>query len=398
MTPRGLNAPDLRRGNRAALLRLVYRHRAIARNDLANILGLTRAAVTILVNDLLKEGLVEEAGSSGAAGHAGRRKVFLRIRPEAGLLLGFGVDHEKVQAVLSDLSGKVLASRNLPSPAVPSLSGAQAAGPLIGFIREASAGLLGGISCEKAGVLGAGIGVTGRVDSKAGLSLREPRLWEGPVDLKAPLEAALGIPVAVDNNVRSLSLAETLLTEASDTSPAGLLFVKYGPGVGAAWTVGGIPWQGVHHRAGELGHTLVELSGPECPYCGRRGCLESLVSAKALGDILKMPGARADMLTAELERRDPVAFSTLAARFARALGNAIELYDPGTVALYGLPFRNDNLLKAVLDRVESNERPCIVRRSFLDPELPALGGIALALNELLEKGAIPPKGESNVPR
>ena len=386
MTPRGQSAPDLRRGNREALLRLVFRHGAIARNDLARLLGLTRAGVTILVTNLIEEGLVEEAGLSGAAGHAGRRKVFLRIRPQAGKLLGFGVDNEKVQAVLTDLSGSVLAFRNLPSPAVPSLTGQEASGPLLGFVREATAGLLGGRTCTEAGVLGAGLGVTGRVDASIGVSLREPRLWEGPVPLKAPLEAALGIPVFVDNNVRALALAESLLTESRSHAPVGLFFVKYGPGVGAAWSVGGVPWQGVHHRAGELGHTLVELDGPVCPYCGRRGCLESLVSAWALGERLSMHSLRVDQLVGELERSDPDAFSTLATRFARALSNAIELYDPGTVALYGLAFRNEAFLAAVLERVESNERPCTVRRSFLDPEFPAIGGVALALDEVLARG------------
>jgi predicted NBD/HSP70 family sugar kinase len=104
------------------------------------------------------------------------------------------------------------------------------------------------------------------VDADAGISLREPRLWEGQVDLKIPLQAALGIPVVVNNNVRALAIAETLLTEARETPSGGLLLVKYGPGVGAAWAVGGTPWQGVHHRAGELGHTVVEPEGPVCPY------------------------------------------------------------------------------------------------------------------------------------
>jgi predicted NBD/HSP70 family sugar kinase len=99
-----------------------------------------------------------------------------------------------------------------------------------------------------------------------------------------------------------------------------------------------------------------------------------------------MPGARAEVLTAELAASRPADFDQLATRFARALGNAIELYDPGTVVLYGTPFRQDELLRAVIDRVESNERPCEIRRSLLDPELPALGGVALALDRLLLGG------------
>lgn len=385
MTPRGLNAPDLRRGNRAGLLGLVHRHGAMARNDLAKALGLTRAAVTFLVNDLLAEGWLQEAGAAGAAGHAGRRKIFLRIRPDSGTLIGIGVDHERVQAVLADMSGSVIAARTLPSPAVPRLAGAEASGPLLGFIREAVSGLLKGATPSEAHVLAVGLGVTGRVDPDEGVSLREPRLWEGPVPLKEPLESLLGVPVLVDNNVRALAMAELLLTDMRAQPPRGLFFVKYGPGVGAAWLVGGTPWRGSHLRAGELGHTLVELDGPVCPYCGRRGCLESLVSARAIAEREGWPG-RAEVLVARLLAERPDEAELLAARFARALGNAIELYDPGTVTLYGAPFRVEGFLSEVTHRVEANGRPCELVRSALDPDLPAIGGVALALNHILSGG------------
>jgi len=389
MTPRGYSAADIRKRNRAGLLRLVHRHGAIARNDLARSLGLTRASVTILANELLDEGLLVEAGSSGGSGRAGRRKIYLRVRAEAGKVIGVGVEPDRVQVLVADLAGSVTGVRNLPSPAArlgkerePGLALARAVG-------EAARELLGGGAPGAAGVVWAGLGVTGRVDPEEGVSIREPRLWEGPVRLAEPLEAALGLPAAVDNNVRALALAEILLTDARRSPPAGLLFVKYGPGVGGALTTGGAPWAGAHNRAGEIGHTLVEPYGEPCPYCGRRGCLESLVSAGALGRALGREGARIDALCAELASRDPEAFSALAARFARALGNAIELCDPAIVALYGTPFRNPALFTEIARRVEPNDRPCEIRRSGLDTELPALGGAALALDRFLEAGGIP---------
>jgi glucokinase/N-acylmannosamine kinase len=180
-----------------------------------------------------------------------------------------------------------------------------------------------------------------------------------------------------------LALAELLLTDAKLSAPPGLLFVKYGPGVGAAWAVSGKPWPGAHFRSGELGHTLVENDGPVCAYCGRRGCLESLVSAQALGDSREAKGgrgARVEELCASLEAKAPEAFSILAQRFARAIGNAIEVCDPSIVTLYGAPFRDGRLFEEIAARVVSNERPCEIRRSGLDTDLPALGGVALALD------------------
>ncbi len=378
MTPRGLSSPDLRKRNRTGILRLIHRHGGIARNDLAKALGLTRASVTYLVSELMDDGLVVEGASSESAGKVGRRKIFMNIRPEAASVLGIGLDFDRLQLVLTDLAGTVLGVRNLPSSASPSSHGQEAAENLAKKISEAKTKLVSGSNGGP--LIGAGFTVTGRVDSSAGVSLREPRLWSGSVALRDPLAAALGIPVAVDNNVRALALAELLLTEARASAPTGLLFVKYGPGVGAAWAVGGVPWPGAHFRSGELGHTLVENDGPPCVYCGRKGCLESLVSAMALGEMLGANGGRIEDLCHALEADDPAGFSTLAQRFARAIGNAIEVCDPAVVTLYGAPFRSGRLFEEIAARVESNERPCEIRRSALDPDLPALGGAALALD------------------
>lgn len=378
MTPHGFSSPDLRRRNRAGILRLMHRHGSIARNDLAKELGLTRASVTYLINELLSDGLVAEGAASEADGRAGRRKIFMHIRSEAASVVGISADSERLQIVLADLSGTVLGVRNLPSPSSNESDAVAIESALVTHVGQALAELTA--EAHRPSVMGTGIVVTGRVDSEAGVSLREPRLWPGQVNLREPLERALGVPVAVDNNVRALALAELLLTDAKASSPAGLLFVKYGPGVGAAWAVGGVPWPGAHFRSGELGHTLVENDGPPCAYCGRRGCLESLVSARALADAMGLRGGRAEDLCSTLETHDHHAFATLAARFARAIGNAIEVCDPSVVTLYGAPFRSGTLFDEIAMRVESNERPCEIRRSGLDPDLPALGGAALALD------------------
>ncbi len=417
MTAQGWNAPDLRKRNRAGILRLVHRQGDIARNELALALGLTKAAVTILVNELIDDGLIVEAGEQAGAKRAGRRKIALRIRPEAGRILGVGIDAERVQVILADLSGAVLGVRDLPPPGalpaaapLPGVERGEAASPADGVmgariaaaVCAAAAELAGGTDLSALGIMGAGLGVTGRVDEERGISLREPRLWSAPVALREPLEAALKLCVSVDNNVRALALAELLLTDARRESPAGLLFVKYGPGVGASWTMGGTPWPGAHHRSGELGHTVVASEGPVCPYCGRVGCLESLVSARALEQALgqsglssrpgshahsvRRSGSRTDELCELLRANDPAAYERLASRFALALGNAIELCDPTAVVLYGTPFRQGPLFDEIARRVEANERPCDIRRSAMDPALPALGGAALALERFFADG------------
>ncbi|HOX13512.1 MAG TPA: hypothetical protein PLB56_11430, partial [Spirochaetales bacterium] len=182
MTPRGLSATDIRRRNRSGILRLIHRHGALARNDLAGALGLTRASVTILSGELLDEGLLEEAGSSGPGGKAGRRKVFLRIRPGAGKLIGAGVEPDRLQVLVTDLAGRVLGVRELPPgdfagpgagghPGPDSREGSRKAEPgarLAEAVLGSASDILGEAGPAAAGVVGAGLGVTGRVDPGTG--------------------------------------------------------------------------------------------------------------------------------------------------------------------------------------------------------------------------------------
>ncbi len=152
MNPHGLSASDLRKRNRAGLLGLVHRNGAIARNDLASNIGLTRASVTILANELIEEGLLVEAGSSSGTGKAGRRKIYLRIRSEAAMLLGIGLESDRLQVLLTDLGGAVLGVRNL---SVPRGIRSGNPGPLLAkLVSEATRELAGGRSAAEAGVIG----------------------------------------------------------------------------------------------------------------------------------------------------------------------------------------------------------------------------------------------------
>jgi len=89
VTAQGWNAPDLRKRNRAGILRLVHRQGDIARHELALALGLTKAAVTILVNELIDDGLIVEAGEQAGAkradsdDHMRRRAAHLGKQVEA---------------------------------------------------------------------------------------------------------------------------------------------------------------------------------------------------------------------------------------------------------------------------------------------------------------------------
>ena len=136
--------------------------------------------------------------------------------------------------------------------------------------------------------------------------------------LKADIEAALGQPVRMENDANCFLRSEVIdgAATGSDTT----LGVILGTGVGGALAVGHHVLNGANSIAGEWGHNPLpwprgneESPGPAC-YCGKHGCIETLLNGAAF--------ARVDM-------------QTYADRLARGLAAVINAFDPHTIVLGG---------------------------------------------------------------
>ncbi|KAG7255561.1 hypothetical protein CRUP_001926 [Coryphaenoides rupestris] len=126
-----------------------------------------------------------------------------------------------------------------------------------------------------------GVSTGGRVNPQEGVILHSTKLiqeWSS-VDLRTPLSDALHLPVWLDNDGNCAALAERKFGHGRGVE--NFVNIITGTGIG-----GGI----IHHHelvhgstfcAGELGHIMVSLDGPEC-MCGGRGCIEAYASGMAL--------------------------------------------------------------------------------------------------------------------
>jgi fructokinase len=161
--------------------------------------------------------------------------------------------------------------------------------------------------------------------------------------LKRDLEAALGQSVAVANDANCLALSEA--TDGAGAG-AGVVFAAIlGTGVGAGIAVHGRVLTGPNGVAGEWGHNPLPWLDEDTPrwacYCGRRGCIETLVSGPGLARLhaLRHGGAlAAAQIAAAAGRGDAASADTLerhAALLARALAGVINLLDPDVIVLGG---------------------------------------------------------------
>lgn len=130
-------------------------------------------------------------------------------------------------------------------------------------------------------VAGVGVGVPALIDMDAGVVLDLPNLpgrWTGVAVTRAVAHRT-GLPTALINDVRAFAVAEHALGAARGADTA--LCAAVGTGIGGGVIAHGRVLFGLGGAAGEIGHLIVEPTGPRCG-CGNRGCAEALASGPAI--------------------------------------------------------------------------------------------------------------------
>jgi glucokinase len=134
-------------------------------------------------------------------------------------------------------------------------------------------------------VAGVGIGAPGSVDFESGTVMFAPNLegWKD-ISLKKELEKILGVPVFVENDCNICTLG--VYVAELKSKPRSMVGIFVGTGIGGGLVIDGELYNGVGHTAGEIGHMVLEISGPKCG-CGNKGCFEALASRTAIFQQIK---------------------------------------------------------------------------------------------------------------
>jgi fructokinase len=188
-----------------------------------------------------------------------------------------------------------------------------------------------------------GIGHPGTLDRNIGAikNANTTALNGRPFD--KDLEKALGVPVKLANDANCFAVAEALMGAAAEVLPnAETVFgVILGTGVGGGWVVNGKVLNGRQGIAGEWGHNFLDESGGPC-YCGRIGCVETVISGpalerfyatqsgekKSLKEIVQLASAGTDPHAARTMQR-------LVHFFGKAIAVVINIMDPDVIVLGG---------------------------------------------------------------
>jgi predicted NBD/HSP70 family sugar kinase len=256
------NSAGMKYRNRQTILSIISRD-PISRAELARKTGLTRAAISIIVDDLIDNGIILEIGATES--ECGRKPVLLDIKSDCFFAVGVDISRAGCRCGIVDLKGKVRQKKeiNINSKSVD--QAVEAIGMAVNKLVKNS-----GIPKEK--ILGIGVSCPGPVDISSGTVLNPPNfdLWHG-VDLVGRLKKKLDYSIYLENISMSLAIAEKNFARGTEFKNFILLAVD--DGIGAGIIIDNKPYRGARGFGGEIGHTSIDMNGRKCS-CGNRGCVE----------------------------------------------------------------------------------------------------------------------------
>jgi predicted NBD/HSP70 family sugar kinase len=322
---------DVRRGNLVRVLASLAKARSDpdmhpTRADLAARTGLTKASVSSLVAELVDAGLVAESGAA-RDGERGRPGVALELSNRRGVV-GMEINVDYISAGLLDLGGTLRIHRTLES---------SNRGESPESVMTLLAGLVSDIAAEASAagivILGGGLAVPGLVDATSGTVDSAPNLhWRGVALELGRLLPAAPFGTVLHNEANCAALGELWYGHGLDFHD--YLFVSGEVGVGGGLVIGSELFAGPRGQAGEVGHMVVEPSGPDCS-CGGHGCLETFAGQEAIFSEAGIPPGTASVRLAGLREQLASGDSAAISAVARA-GHYLGIAAASTARLMNL--------------------------------------------------------------
>lgn len=350
--------------NKHAAVDLIrFAGKGISRSDIAEELGLTRAGVTIIVNDLLDSGIILETNSRSTP--SGRPPVVLELNPEYGLVAAIDMGATHLSVAVGDFSARIIQETeqsfridNGPEKCLDEVSQA-----LQGIVEKC------GITVKDLAAVG--VSVPGPVVTDAGMVMAPPIMpgWDR-FPIRDTLEKLWKVSVTINNDADLGALGEWAY--GAGRGERNLAFIKVGSGIGAGLIIDQQIYVGSTGSAGEIGHLTIDKNGPLCT-CGNYGCLEAFASGSAIeiqAQKLVESGKRT-LLTksdrhtisvsdvADAARRGDLASQEIIKRSGTFIGiaiaNLINMINPSTVIIGGGVAQVGDLLTGPI-RQEVRER------------------------------------------
>lgn len=349
--PRNVESKNLKK-----IYSLFTEQKTLTRGDIVSKTGLTYPTVGKMIDKLLDEELITWQGMTKSTG--GRRAEKYKINNQRLLVVGMTLKLNRVGMSLISLNGEVLRKKGY-------LIDYQ--GDLVGNLTKILKEFLSESDQLANKILGLSISFPGIVNKLQSKAIYSTILKVTNLQLKEWLEQEFNFPVWLENDVNLMAMGESYFSRINYQK--GLLYIFWETGIGSAMM---FAQDLVNNEfAGQLGHVVVQPQGELC-FCGKRGCLETVLSPAIL--INQVKTRLASQVKSSLHRYDPVTLIDVLKEAEKgdslgevvldkienslglALANYIELFDPDLLILNGeifhrVPFLVNRLKEYINSRI-----------------------------------------------
>lgn len=363
------------------LLRAISRSGPLSRTEMAQVLGLSKAAMSGLARDLIELGILCETDTVYGQG---RPSIRLDLQPDCAFFVGVSLLQDPAPMILGNLKGEVIGRAEIPLSRDPAA--------IADAIADALPALLAAHSDAVEKLAGIGVALSGFVDETQKNCVQSTLLGWQDVPLADIIRERTGIKTFIENDAKAVAVGEKLFGSAREIQNFSV--VSLGDGIGCAHFIDGRLYRGNHGGAGEIAHSTIEPGGAPCR-CGKRGCLDTVASMKAIKEMSRAEGFECTSLT-EIETEAATgnaAAIRILHRAGSALGlaiaNLIQMNDPGQILITHLEGSFDGLFGTVVNQaVETNvlpryagQTPIHVRR--VDGDIWARGAASIAAHHFI---------------
>ena len=361
--------------NTRLVLETIIESESISRAAISKKLGLTKATISIIVQELINKKLVIEVGSDDTK--LGRKPILLSLNKKAGYGISIDIGVKTISALSSDLAGEDRGLKQITTPKNPS------------YLLEALIKLIETMKLDDHipyNLVGISLGIHGLVqDNQVSFA---PYYDLSKINLAHELESHFDVPVYLENEANLSVIGE----KTFQYDYKNIANISIHSGIGLGIIINDELYTGYNGRAGEFGHTIVEIGGRTCP-CGNNGCLEQYMSEQALMKELaqrkELEEVTFDDFQDMYQEGDPDA-NDIMDHFIKymsvGVNNILNIYNPDIVIINSsFTIHFPEIIKEIEDSLKSkmNSYVSIVPSVLQDSSI-LLGGLCVVIKNFLE--------------
>jgi glucokinase len=195
--------------------------------------------------------------------------------PDSSYVVGADIGGTNLRLGLADGHGTIVARWSA------STTGIRNPDTVVALVSDGVEAMLQQTAVPRSSLRAIAAGAPGVTDVNQGIVIATSYLlgWRD-VPLCALLQAALGVPASIDNDVNLAAIGESWAGAARGTSD--FAFLAIGTGIGAGIVLNGQIFRGQGWTAGEIGYMLVPGTPEEPVERGKPGALEGIVGGEGI--------------------------------------------------------------------------------------------------------------------